>query len=42
VAVGEGVVGPIYRRLADAFIEDVGVDFIEQAKTYAGRLAELG
>lgn len=36
--IGEGVVGPIYRRLADAFIEDVGVDFIAQAKTYARRL----
>ena len=25
----------MFRRLADAFIEDVGVDFIAQAKRYA-------
>ena len=37
--IGDGTVGPIYRRLADAFIEDVGVDFIAQAKSYAKRLA---
>ena len=37
--IGDGTVGPIYRRLTDAFIEDVGVDFIAQAKSYARRMA---
>ncbi len=33
--IGDGTVGPVYRRLADAFSEDMGVDFIAQAKRYA-------
>ncbi|MBM4437451.1 MAG: aminotransferase class IV, partial [Actinobacteria bacterium] len=33
--VGDGAVGPLYRRLADALSESVGVDFIAQAKRYA-------
>ena len=36
-SIGDGSVGPVYRRLADAFIETVGVDFIAQAKSYVGR-----
>ena len=36
--IGDGTVGPIYRRLTDAFTEDVGVDFIAQAKRYAERI----
>ena len=35
--IGEGCVGPVYRQLTDAFIENVGVDFIAQAKSYVGR-----
>ncbi len=37
--IGDGNVGAIYRRLADAFSEDVGVDFIAQAKRYAELIA---
>ena len=37
--IGDGDVGPTFRRLADAFIEDVGVDFIAQAKRYAELIA---
>ena len=36
--IGDGEVGPIYRRLANAFIESIGVDFIEQARVCAERL----
>ena len=38
--IGDGKVGPVFRRLADAFSESVGVDFIEQGKGYADRLEE--
>jgi len=37
--IGDAAVGPVFRRLADAFIEDVGVDFIAQAKRYAELIA---
>ena len=37
--IGDGTVGPMYRRLADAFIEDVGVDYVAQAKMYAERVS---
>lgn len=36
--IGSGEVGPVFLRLADAFSESVGVDFIEQAKQFAKRL----
>ncbi len=35
--LGDGRVGPVYQRLADAFSEEVGLDFIAQAKAYAAR-----
>ena len=37
--IGDGSVGPTFRRLVDAFIEDVGVDYIAQAKRYAELIA---
>ena len=36
-SIGSGEVGPVFRRLADAFGESVGVDFIEQARQFATR-----
>ena len=36
--IGDGGVGPVYRRLANAFVESIGVDFIEQARLCAERL----
>ena len=36
--IGSGKVGPIYHQLANAFIESIGVDFIEQARLCAERL----
>ena len=36
--VGDGRVGPVFRRLTDAFAESAGVDFIEQAKGYSATL----
>ena len=37
--VGDGSVGPITRRLRDAFSREVGLDFAVQARMYARRLA---
>ena len=39
-SVGNGSVGPITRRLRDAFSREVGLDFAEQARAYARRLAK--
>ena len=36
--VGDGATGPVVRRLRDAWVERVGVDFVAQAKDYLGRL----
>ena len=36
--IGDGAIGPVYRRLANAFVESIGVDFIEQARLCAERL----
>ena len=37
--IGDGSVGSTFRRLVDAFIEDVGVDYIAQARRYAELIA---
>ena len=34
-AVGDGQVGPVYRRLLAAWSEEVGVDIAAQARQYA-------
>jgi len=36
--VGDGTPGPVFRRLREAWIEEVGVDFVAQAHDYAARL----
>ena len=39
--IGDGRVGPVTRRVIEAFSEDVGVDFVAQAREYA-RMAAAG
>ena len=37
-AVGDGQVGPVYRRLLAAWSQQVGVDIVAQARAYAGMM----
>ena len=39
-AIGDGGPGPVFRRLLEAWKNQVGVDFVAQAKAYAARLPE--
>ena len=39
-AVGDGKMGPVTRRLVDAWKKHVGIDFVAQAHDYAGRVAD--
>ena len=38
--VGDGGAGPVFQQLQAAWKEQVGVDFVAQAESYAGRLAD--
>jgi branched-chain amino acid aminotransferase len=38
--VGDGTPGPVFRRLRRAWMDEVGVDFVAQAQSYARRLSE--
>ena len=38
--VGEGIAGPVFSRIRDAWKEEVGVDFVAQSQEYAKRLPE--
>jgi branched-subunit amino acid aminotransferase/4-amino-4-deoxychorismate lyase len=38
--VGDGVVGPVYRRLLTAWGADVGVDIVQQAKALRDKYGE--
>lgn len=38
--IGDGSPGPVFRRLAEAWKNQVGVDFVAQANAYAARLLE--
>jgi branched-chain amino acid aminotransferase len=37
--IGDGAIGPIFKRLIDSWSEEVGVDIISQTRTFA---AEVG
>ena len=39
-AVGKGTAGPVFQQLQAAWKEQVGVDFVAQAESYAGQLAD--
>ena len=39
-AVGKGTAGPVFQQLQAGWKEQVGVDFVAQAESYAGRLAD--
>ena len=38
--IGDGEVGPVFRRLMAAWSEDVGVDIIAQTKAFAGEVGD--
>jgi branched-chain amino acid aminotransferase len=40
VVIGDGSVGPVFKRLIDAWSEDVGVDIIAQTKAFAAEVGE--
>jgi branched-chain amino acid aminotransferase len=40
LAIGDGTVGPVFKRLIDAWSEEVGVDIIAQTKAFAAEVGE--
>ena len=38
--VGDGGPGPVYQKLMDAWKQEVGIDFVAQARDYAARLGQ--
>jgi branched-chain amino acid aminotransferase len=41
VTIGDGTMGPMFKRLIDAWSQEVGVDIIAQTKAFAAEVGEL-